>query len=206
MTMPAPLPPTVQMIQSMHSSHLQLRLPALRRETILRLQACTRLTGKLSDLFPSETFQQPPAAQTACEALASQTSHVIMQAGYRMSALTYWRELAKHIDKHSVTLIDSALGAELRLSAIRLGAQLAGHSPSPLTSPPTSTSPTEPQVLIRTLTDFAHSCLARWHMTLRAEYRPVARLKLPATNLPQAAAGHFDPVILYVAQEITGHV
>ncbi|MBS1095900.1 hypothetical protein [Gluconobacter wancherniae] len=195
-----------QMLASIHPSHLQLHLPMLQRDTVQKLQTCSRLSERLIELLDYEGLPPAHAPQSPLEALALQPEDALQNAGRRMGAVVHWRSLAKQVDRQATTVLDAAFGEDVRLFGIRNGAHWAQAG---LSIPPSITS-TEPDMdlatLARAVTDCGWSCLIRWRDSLTGDYGRLATLKLPARTLLPAASSTYDPIILKVAEGIAAHV
>ncbi|MBS1091738.1 hypothetical protein JK208_08955 [Gluconobacter sp. Dm-74] len=195
-----------QMLASIHPSHLQLRLPMLHRDTVQKLQTCSRLSERLIELLDCEGLPPAHAPQGPLEALALQSEDRLQSAGRRMGAVVHWRSLAKQVDRQAITALDAALGEGVRLFGIRNGAHWAQAG----LSIPSAGTPTEPDMdlasLARAITDCGWSCLIRWRDSLAGDYGRLATLKLPARTLLPAASSAYDPIILKVAEGIVTHV
>lgn len=195
-----------QMLASIHPSHLQLRLPMLHRDTVQKLQTCSRLSDRLIELLGCEELPPTHAPQGPLEALALQPEDRLQSAGRRMGAVVHWRSLAKQVDRQAITALDAALGEDVRLFGIRNGAHWAQAG----LSIPSAGTPAKPDMdlasLARAITDCGWSCLIRWRDSLVGDYGRLATLKLPARTLLPAASSAYDPIILKVAEGIASHV
>ncbi|MEN3167118.1 hypothetical protein [Gluconobacter sp. OJB] len=195
-----------QMLADIHPSHLQLRLPMLHRDTVQKLQTCSRLSERLIELLDCQGLPPVHPPQDPLEALALQPEEGLQRAGRHMGAVVYWRSLAKQVDRQAITVLDTVLGENVRLFGIRNGAHWA-QSGVPMPSAGPSPEPdTDIAGLARAVTDCGWSCLIRWRDSLTGDYGRLATLKLPARTLLPAASGAYDPIILKVAEGIAGHV
>ncbi|AOX16634.1 hypothetical protein [Kozakia baliensis] len=190
----------ISAVGTLHPSHLQLLMPMLQRETVEKLQNCSRLTARLLNLLPQEKadLASLPFPTGSLERLALQSSATVGQAGLRMAGLAYGRSLARYVEARDVAALDAALGASTRLFSIRQAARLAASLPD---IPPLPAD-TSPQALIATIGDCAWQCLARWRDIVETPYRALASLKLPAVGLPSPASASFDPVIRAIAMDM----
>lgn len=183
-------------VADLHPSHLQLVMPVLQRETIRRLQACTRLGPRLAALLPQATTL-PEGPPEAVDTLALLPRHAVEEAGARMGAIIYGRQLARYVDAPSVAVLERAMGSPARLFGIREAAR--GRIALP--SVPVEQTPSD---LAGAVIEAAWSCLARWRDMVSDAYRPWALLRLPAAGLPTPAPATHDGVILAVVAALGG--